>query len=242
MMIFFALLIALVMMLGVLALPYSMALALGSIGLGVVLLGVMVWRGGERRNTAIIGVIVFCLLLFLGWNFALMPFVNQPVVRELETLNPDGAEGAALIVYHPGRSDLQERATSGFADGLVEAGWRVDITTPSAETISDLTEYDLLIFGAQSYTWTPALPLKDYLQRVGDLEGKPVIAIISGLGETTPANSDMRSLLEEVNGSLIELYNVWQVRPIDDLYGVDDPYEAMRGVAAEWTLAAVQGS
>ncbi|NJO82592.1 MAG: hypothetical protein HC828_07020 [Blastochloris sp.] len=41
----------------------------------------------------------------------------------------------------------------------------------------------------------------------------------------------MRDLIAEVNGTSVGLFNVWQLRPIDDLYGTGDPLEAMRGVA-----------
>jgi hypothetical protein len=80
------------------------------------------------------------------------------------------------------------------------------------------------------------VPVKDYVRRVGDLKGKPVIAIISGLGEVTPANDDMRALVEAAHGTPIEIYNVWQLRPIDDVYGTDDPYEAMYSVAPTISL------
>ena len=148
----------------------------------------------------------------------------------LGTLGADAAD-AALIVYHPGRSDLQAQAVRGFADGLVEMGWRVDLTTASAETPTDLTGYRLLVLGAQSCTWAPAQPVQAYMRQLGNLDGLPVAAILSGLGETGPANDVMRDLVTAQGGSLIDIYNVWQLRPIDELYGIDDPYEAMRRTA-----------
>jgi hypothetical protein len=159
-----------------------------------------------------------------------MPWANQPVISEVTTFNPEGDGGRALVVYHPGRSDLQERAVNGFVEGLAAAGWRVDLTTASDQAPIP-TDYDLLVIGAQSYTWAPAQPVQDYLRRVGNLERLPVVAVLSGLGETGPANDVMRDLIAEVNGNTVALYNVWQLRPIERLYGTDDPFEAMRGVA-----------
>lgn len=226
-----AVFISLALMLGVLVLPYSLPGALVLFVLGVGSLALIGWRARGRFRPVLIGTAVLCLALFLVWNLALMPYVSQEVVTELETLSAEGEAGRALIVYHPGRSDLQEQAMQGFADGLLDSGWGVDRVTASREAPTDIAAYDLLVVGAQSYTWAPALPVQDYLRRVGDLDGLPVVAVLSGLGETGPATDVMRELIAEVNGTEVAIHHVWQLRPMDDLYGVDDPYEAMRGVA-----------
>lgn len=225
-----ALLIALLILFGILALPYSVPLTTASWVMGAVILLVIYFR--RRAELLKVGgaVAVLCAAGMSGWQFVLMPWVNQPVVSEVTSFNPEGETGRALAIYHPGRSDLQERAVRGFVEGLVAAGWRVDLTTAS-EQVPAPTGYDLLVLGAQSYTWAPARPVQDYLRRAGDLDGLPVVAILSGLGETSPANAVMRDLIAAANGNLIGLYNVWQMRPMDDLYGTDDAFLALRGVA-----------
>lgn len=230
-----ACIVAILLLFGLLALPYSLLIT----GASWVLSGgivVFVALRTRPRLPLMLGVVVgLCVVGVLVWNFVLMPWVNQPVVSDITSLNADGETGRAFVVYHPGRSDLQEQAVNGFVNGLVEADWQVDLTTASAETPTDLSGYNLLVVGAQSYTWAPARPVQDYLRRVGDLNSLPVIAILSGLGETGPANDVMLELVEEVNGDLVTIHNIWQLRPIDDLYGTDDPYEAMKGVAGEVT-------
>ncbi len=200
------------------------------------------WRDRPALKKVLVGTAVLCLLGILGWNFLLMPWANREASAETQFLNPDGAAGAALIVYHPGRSDLQTKAVTGFATGLVESGWRVTLATANATAPTDLAAYDLLVVGAQSYTWAPAQPVQDYLRRVGDLGGKPVVAILSGLGETGPATAVTAvtaDLIAELNGALLDIYHVWQMRPIDDLYGTDDPQAALRQTAV--SLAATWG-
>lgn len=216
---------------GVLALPYNGILSFLSWALAA---GVLVYafvRQPDKRSRVLGGTVVGCALGILVWNVVLMAWVNQEVVREVTTLNPNGTTGTALVVYHPGRSDLQERAINGFVEGLVETGWRVQLATASSQTPTDLSAVSLLVVGAQSYTWVPARPVQDYLRRVGDLKGLPVVAILSGLGETGPANAAMGDLVREVKGTLTAIHNVWQLRPIDELYGTDDPFAAMRNVA-----------
>jgi hypothetical protein len=228
--------IALLLLFGLLALPYSAALAVICWLLSAGIIGVLFLRQRARLPRTLAAVLVFCVLGVLIWNVVLMPWANTEVISAVTTRNADGTSGSALLVYHPGRSDLQERAITGFVDGLVAAGWRVDLTTASAQTPTDLSSYDLLVLGAQSYTWAPARPVQDYLRRVADLAGKSVVVILSGLGETGPANGVMRDLVAETNGALIEIYNIWQLRPIDDLYGVNDPQIAMYNAATALML------
>jgi hypothetical protein len=235
-MIGFGVLAAFLILLGILALPYSGVIALVCAALALLIIGGTAVRQRERLPRLLIITVAGCVLGVLGWTVLLMPWANVEIVSDVRTLNPSGQAGAALVVYHPGRSDLQTRGATGFADGLADAGWRVDVTTASAQMPSDLDGYDLLVVGAQSYTWAPAQPVQAFLRRAGDLGGLPVVAILSGLGETGPASEVMRALVAEVGGSLIEIYNLWQFRPIDELYGTDDPAAAMRGAAAALTL------
>lgn len=225
-----AFLIAFLILFGVLALPYSAALAGAAWLIGALILALVYARMRARLPAVLIRVVVLCVMGVAGWNFVLMPWANQPVVSDVTRFNPDGETGRALVVYHPGRSDLQQRAVTGFVEGLSAAGWQVDLTTASDQAPAP-AGYDLLVIGAQSYTWAPAHPVQDYLRRAGDLHGLPVVALLSGLGETGPANDVMRNLIAEVNGNAVALYNVWQMRPIERLYGTNDPFEAMRGVA-----------
>jgi|GEM_PF-2975677 len=223
--------------LGVLAWPYSRALSSVCFGISLVALGWVAWRQREALLGALGGTAVLCLLGFLGWSFLLMPWANREAPPQIEQRNPGGTAGAALIVYHPGRSNLQTEAVTGFADGLAAADWAVTLATANSAAPADLTNYDLLVVGAQSYTWAPAQPVQAYLRRVGDLAGKPVVAILSGLGETGPATTVMADLIAELNGKGLEIYHVWQMRPIDELYGIDDPHAAMYQMAVALAAA-----
>jgi hypothetical protein len=222
--------VALLVLFGILALPYSTVLTVivWLVSASILTLAYVRMRAKLPVVLSVAG--VMCVLGILSWSFVLMPWANQPVASAVKTFNPEGKMGRALIVYHPGRSDLQERAITGFVEGLVAKGWYIDLTTASEQTPTP-NGYDLLVLGAQSYTWAPAWPVQDYLRRIGDLRGLPTVAILSGLGETGPANTVMRDLINATNGRIMSIYNVWQMRPINTLYGTEDPSEAMRNMA-----------
>jgi hypothetical protein len=160
-------------------------------------------------------------------------WLNMEVVNPVETLNPDGQTGTALVVYHPGKSSFQRDASYAFAEGLASKGWRVDVTTASSHAPSDLSGYDLLVLGAPTYEWLPAKRLQTYLSGLGDLSAKPTVTIISGAGYTELSQPAMGRLVQEAGGETLKSLAVWSMRPNEDLYGISDPLEAMRQAALE---------
>ena len=141
---------------------------------------------------------------------------NKEVTSEAKTLNPEGKTGTALVVYHPGKSDFQHRVFSGFAEGLVSRGWRVEITTPSSQAPTDLSGYNLLVLGGPTYWFTPNRPIKRYLSRLGDLGGQRTVTIITALGAGERSASIMESLVREANGDLVNGSLLYKMRPNDD--------------------------
>jgi len=180
---------------------------------------------------------------------------NREVVSEVTTLNPEGGAGAALVVYHPGKSDFQRRVFSGFAEGLVANGWRVEMTTPSSQAPTDLTGYDLLVLGGPTYGFAPNRPIQKYLGRLGDLGGKQTVTIITALGMGERSTGMMEQLVRQANGDLIRAMVLYKARPNDDDNPVDGKQnqelavematqaaiEIATGAANEIALPAVQG-
>lgn len=141
---------------------------------------------------------------------------NKDVVSEVKTLNPGGDVGTAFVVYHPGKSDFQRRVISGFAEGLVSNGWRVEITTASDQAPTDLSGCDLLVLGGPTYVFTPNRPIRRYLDRLGDLGGQRTVIIITAMGAGNRSTSIMESLVREANGDLVKSLLLYKMRPNDD--------------------------
>lgn len=147
---------------------------------------------------------------------------NKEVVSEVKIMNPEGDGGyttplgTALVVYHPGKSDFQHEVFSGFAEGLASKGWRVEITTPSSRTPTDLSGYDLLVLGGPTYWFTPNRPIRRYLDRLGDLGGQRTVTIITALGAGERSGAIMERLVREANGELVNALLLYKMRPNDD--------------------------
>jgi hypothetical protein len=198
------------------------------------------WWMYRAVDGAFVGILalstVTLAVLSVSWYGLLSYWTNLEVVSTIEILNAEGDTGTALAVYHPGKSDFQRNVSYAFAEGLVSNGWRVEITTASSQAPTDLSSYDLLILGTPTYDWLPAKPLQAYVERLGDLAGKPAVTIISGAGYTELSQPAMERLVQQAGGQVVKSLAVWSMRPNEDLYGISDPMEAMRQAAQEISL------
>jgi flavorubredoxin len=176
--------------------------------------------------------IVFAVLAVIVMAVAWLDYGrNKEVASEVEVLNPEGTTGTALVVYHPGRSNFQRRVFSGFIEGLVSNGWRVENTTPSAQTPTELARFDLLVLGGPTYWFTPNRPIKRFLNRLGDLHGQRTVTIITGLGAGERSASIIQTQVREANGNLVKALLLYKMRPNDDDNFVDG--EQNRALAVE---------
>jgi flavorubredoxin len=163
---------------------------------------------------------------------------NREVVSGVTTLNAGGEAGAALVVYHPGRSDFARRVIGGFAQGLVSRGWRVDLTTASLQAPADLSAYDLLVLGGPTYGFTPNQPIRRYLSRLGDLGGQRTATVVTAMGAGERSAAIMGRQVREANGELVESLLLYWMRPNDDDNYVD--VSQNRDLAVELATQAAQ--
>jgi hypothetical protein len=159
--------------------------------------------------------LVVALATLAVWGVWLMTGRNRQVVSEVRTLNPEGKAGTALVVYHPGKSDFQRRVFAGFAEGLISNDWRVEMTTPSPQTPTDLAGYDLLVLGGATYGFKPNQPIQRYVRRLGDLGGKPTVTIITALGMGERSTRIMEQIVRQANGNLLKALVLYKARPND---------------------------
>jgi flavorubredoxin len=187
----------------------------------------------SRRRSTVLLVVLVVLAAAIVLSYL---WLNREVVSEVEVRNPEGGAGMALVVYHPGRSDFQEKVTYAFAESLVSSGWRVEITTASSQAPTDLSGYDLLVLGGPTYWFTPARPVRRYLNRLGDLRGQRTVTIITAMGLGGRSISIMDQDVREANGDLVKSLILYTMRPNEDLYGINDAVEIVTQAAKEVPL------
>lgn len=159
--------------------------------------------------------IIVLAMLAAAWILSYW-WLNNEAADEVKIHNPEGATGSALVVYHPGRGTFHPQVISGFVEGLVASGWRVEVATANAQAPSDLTGYDLLVLGSPTYWFMPSLPVRRYLRRTGDLGGQPVATIITGLGAGGRSSAILREKVCDAHGRLVKSLILYRMRPNDD--------------------------
>jgi hypothetical protein len=176
---------------------------------------------------------------FLVYDVWFTGQANAEFVSPVITFGQAATTGRALIVYHRGRGEaqLQRHLQEAFAEGLVGNGWQVDLTTASRETPTDLSRYDLLVLGAQAYNWSPARPIVEYLDRMDKLNGKAIVAVVSGGGMADRAMRILQARIVEAGGSIVDAFEIWTSRSNEARYGIDDPEAIMRRAGSHLRLA-----
>jgi hypothetical protein len=152
-------------------------------------------------------------------------WLNREVASKVQVENSEGAVGTGLVVYHRGRFGFGQRVRGAFVRGLVSNGWRVEITTASAQAPTDLSPYDLLVVCGPTYGFTPSRPLLSYLRRLRDIKGKPVVTIVTAMGAGERSNGIMQRAVKAANGRLVASLLLYTMRPNEDLYGINDAEE-----------------
>ncbi|UCC63213.1 MAG: hypothetical protein JSV36_21170 [Anaerolineae bacterium] len=165
-------------------------------------------------------------------------WLNKEVVSEIEVQNPAGNVGTALVVYHPGRGSFHRRVISGFVEGLVSSGWRVEVATASPRAPSDLSGYDLLVLGSPTYWFTPSWPIRRYLRRLGNLGSQRTATVVTGIGAGGRSTALLEKQVQEAGGNLAKALLLYWMRPNDDDNYVDT--EQNKTLAVEMAIQAAR--
>jgi flavorubredoxin len=174
------------------------------------------------------------IFLLLAGSMAITAWVEfHEVVSEVKVLNPESDKGTALVIYQKGLRDFGPNVAFAFANGLVSTGWRVEITTVSPTTPTDISSYDLLVLVWPTYLFSPSLPIRKYLRRIGDLEEKRIIIICTAAGAPRGSCEKMNNLVQAAHGSVEKALTLFTMRPNE---GNGDPFEIAMSIGKETLL------
>ena len=166
------------------------------------------WPQKRWKQILLIAILAFVIVVVCVLGFIFFK-INSDYVSGIEVLNADGAQNA-LIIYHPGLSSFMKDVAYAFADGLVENGWKVEITTASSQAPTDLSGYSLLALGSPVYADGPSPTIKRHVERIGDLTGIDTVLLVTSGGSDGGAEATMQQTVEEHNGAVelvLSLFN-----------------------------------
>jgi flavorubredoxin len=178
--------------------------------------------------------IEFVIFFILAGSIAITAWVElHEVVSEVKVLSPESDKGTALVIYQKGLRDFAPKVAFAFANGLVFTGWRVEITTVSPNAPTHISSYDLLVLVWPTYMFSPSLPIRKYLRRIGDLEEKRIIIICTAAGAPLGSCEKMKNLVQAAHGSIEKSLTLFTMRPND---GNGDPFKIATRVGKEIPL------
>jgi len=161
------------------------------------------WPKKLWKQILVIFAIVVIILFVVAASFAgllLAGVIGGEVVSEVEVINSEGLK-TALVVYQPGFSNFPKDVSYAFADGLVSNDWKVEITTASAQTPTELSKYSLLVLAYPVYGETPGSAIVSYVNRTGNLNTINTVIIACAGGDSGESIVPLRQQVEEANGS-----------------------------------------
>ncbi len=169
-------------------------------------------RSKGRRTLQILGVVAAILLIAgAATTFA----TNRTHDSPLFVVN-QGGRATALVVYHPGLSAYQQEMMDAFLDGLVDAGWRIEVTTVGAHAPRYVAPYSLVVFGGPVYWSSPARPLRRYIAEVQGLHEMPTAILLTGAGSVDAAKAETERLVRDAGGEIVESLALTIMRPNDE--------------------------
>ena len=172
------------------------------------------WPQKKWKQIVIVAVLAFFITVFSLMGFVFYK-IGSDYTSDLKVINADGSK-TALVIFHPGLSSFMEDVTYSFANGLVESGWRVEITTPSSEAPTDLTDYSLLVLGSPVYAGNATATIGRHLDRVGDLQGMDTVLLVTSGGSDGGAEAVLQQTVEEHNGVVDRVLSYYTSSPTEE--------------------------
>jgi flavorubredoxin len=154
----------------------------------------------EKRWKKIVFVI---LIIMVVLSVIILGFVSlgvsNDVVSDIIVVNDQGTFNA-LLIYHPGFSSFSKDVVYAYAEGLALNDWRIEITTPSDQAPTSISDYSLLIVAAPVYGFGPTPTISRHIDRIGDLQETRTAVIITAAGNPGNAVETMKEIIEQNNG------------------------------------------
>lgn len=155
--------------------------------------------------------VLYAAVLLAAFVYVISWRRNVDVDRPPFILGPENG-AKALVVWHPGGSHFTGEIVRSFARGLARAGWKVEVFAANRDAPMDLSRYDLLVLAGPVYWWSPARPVRRYLQRVKDLHGIETVVLLTAAGAPGHALEESEDLVRRAHGRIRDARTYWLVR------------------------------
>ncbi len=183
------------------------------------------WPAGYLYKDRIIRTKVKRRLRIVGWSVGIFMVIwgFLTLLAEQERhggrweFGSEPLAGRALIQYNPDLFyNLDHQVSRAFAEGLVEEGWQVELVTTDEAARIDPEGFDLYVYCANTYNWSPDRQVSKAIRSASYLKGKPAAAITLGSGSTARSKRLLEELIRGREALLIRSETYWLMKPNDE--------------------------
>ena len=148
--------------------------------------------------------------------------------------------GQALIVYDPDPFyNFDEQVCLSVAEVFTENGMKVKVVSVAAAGEHDLKTFDVLVFCANTYNWSPDWAIQDFIKGQKSLHGKPVMAITLGAGSTASSKKKLEHLISSKDGTILGSGTFWLMRPNDEARMNESNVRVALSMVRNWSESLV---
>lgn len=180
-----------------------------------------------------IGLTIIVVILFV-WGFLTL-YVEMEGADRQSHFGDANAISKAFVVYEADPFyNLDEQVCESFAKGLTAKGWYVKVMTVPAARNLDTNQFNLYVFCANTYNWSPDWAITRFIKKHSNIYGKNVAAITLGAGSTKRSMGILENLIKEKGGNLIESETYWLWRPNDPSQSKESNVNVAKNMAEKY--------
>lgn len=147
---------------------------------------------------------VLLIIVFAGFSLVVFDVAGGFATRT-QLLPNDSAIGQAIVVYDPGLTGKAKDVASQIGFDIQDSGYEVTLAGVKSSTVSDLSDYDVVVVGGPIYASKPAGSIQDYLRVFVPAENATVGVFGYGSIQVTGADAVQQEVAPLPEGSTIDL-------------------------------------
>ncbi|PSR15339.1 MAG: hypothetical protein DA408_03475 [Bacteroidetes bacterium] len=184
-----------------------------------------------QKTIWILGIVAFV------WGMLTL-YVEKAGPKQAVSFGNPNARKHVLIVYDPDPLyNLDEQVCQNLAQGLAKANCYVEVQSVAVAREEMNKTFDLYVFCANTYNWSPDWVLVGYINRHPHLENQPVVAITLGGGSTARSQRLLEKKILRKKAKLLAIKSLWLWRPNDENRMTESNVKVAVSIAHDWGIA-----
>lgn len=119
-----------------------------------------------KRILLIVLLVIVVLMVSVMFLVYKVSTNNNPKGNHPKTMKGSDTSKQALVIYQPSTTDVMNKAAEQIAKGINDCGYTVTINYPGDHIQSDLSKYNIVVYGTPAYGDQPLKIVEDCIKSV----------------------------------------------------------------------------